>query len=324
MREVCLVPTFKREELLFCCLRRIREIDPRMQIEVFPDRGTLADPKIKKILTQFGAHGHLVPDSNYYGNSANAMNALLWAYNAGFDRVFYVESDVMAHHNLFAWYRHAFEEYEEENPFCLLGWVFNRYAPLVDGDLMQAWFYAPSFAIERRNLELVAPHATPLYFEDMAGYVRTRFKDSPLNDPQNLGHYEFDGLLQRVLDQYKMQTVSPGIAKCSHMGFVRSYGDSGAGFGYEELFDGRTDFRDRVERIEQLIADPYERMWYFGRDIVERELGREIPERVFHYKITLPGGWTSELESPLELRKLPRRLNSVNIPQDAKIEIMLG
>jgi hypothetical protein len=323
MKEVCIVTTFGREELLYCCLKRIRDFEPNLQIEVFPDRRTILNPLVQEIVTKFGAHGHLCPDSHWYGNSRNALDSLLWAYNAGFDRVFFIEADVMAHYNLFAWYRKTFEEYQEENPFCLLGWVFNRHAPLVDCDLVQPWFYAPSFAMERPTLELVVQHATPLYFQDMPSYVRDNFKDSPLNDPQNINHWEFDGLVQRILDQEKRQTVSPGIAKCSHMGFVRSYGDEGAGRGYEELFDGRTDFMERVERIEQLIADPYERIQFFGRDIVERELGRTIPERIFRYRISLPGGWSTEFQSPLEVRKLPRRLASADIPHDAIIEPVL-
>lgn len=324
MNEVVIVPCYLRPELLYCCLKRIREFQPRIEIHLFPDRGTWKDSVIQKLSILFNTDIHIVADHDLYGNTYNTMEAYKWAWHAGFEYVYLIESDVMVHHDFFSWHRKMQEEYREDGLFASMGWVFNRHAPIVDGEMFQHWYYSVGVCFHRTQLASVIMHATPSYYTDMSGYVRDHFKDSPLNDPQNVAHYEQDGLIQRVLDQEKMQTVSPGIAKCSHMGFVRSYGDSGAGFGYEELFDGRTDFRDRVERIEQLIADPYERMWYFGRDIVERELGREIPERVFHYKITLPGGWTSELESPLEMRKLPRRLNSVNIPQDAKIEIMLG
>lgn len=324
MSEVVLVTNYLRPELLYCCLKRIREFQPKIPIHLFPDRGTWKDSLIQKMKLWFGIEIHIVPEHDLYGNSYNTLEAYKWAWHAGYDYIYLIESDVIVHRDFFSWHRRVHEEYDEEGLFASMAWIFNRHAPLVDGDLFQPWFYSIGDCFHRDMLTSVITHASPSYYFDMAGYIRNHFKDSPINDPQNIAHHEQDGLVQRIIDRERRQTVSPGIAKCSHMGFVRSYGDSGAGFGYEELFDGRTDFRDRVERIEQLIADPYERMWYFGRDIVERELGREIPERVFHYKITLPGGWTSELESPLELRKLPRRLNSVNIPQDAKIEIMLG
>jgi hypothetical protein len=52
-------------------------------------------------------------------------------------------------------------------------------------------------------------------------------------------------------------------------------------------------------------------------------LGRTIPERIFKYRLSLKGGWSTEFESPLEIRKLPKRIASVEIPQDAKIELVL-
>jgi hypothetical protein len=92
MREVVLVPTFHREELLHCCLRRIRSYDGDIPIHVFPDRGT-GTPLVRTICDCYDAHMHLVPDSDWYGNTANTMNAYLWAFNEGYDRIFYVESE---------------------------------------------------------------------------------------------------------------------------------------------------------------------------------------------------------------------------------------
>jgi hypothetical protein len=323
MRECVLVPTYKRIELLFCCLKRIREFEPNIPIHLFPDRGTWKDAFIHRLHILFDAKIHIVADHDLYGNTYNLMEAYKWAWHAGYEYIYMIESDVMVHHDFFSWHRKMHEEYREEGLFASMGWIFNRHAPIAEGELFQPWYYSIGVCFHRAQLASVILHATPSYYCDMAGYVRTHFKDSPLNDPQNIAHFEQDGLVQRILDREKMQTVSPGIAKCSHMGFVRSYGDEGAGRGYEYLFDGRTDFMERVERIEQLIADPYERAAFFGKDIVSREIGREIPERIFHYRISLPGGWSTEFESPLEIRKLPKRIASVEIPQDAKIEPVL-
>src|SRR5215472_5565938 len=97
MTEVVLVPHFRREELLHCCLRRIRDYQPKMEVHLFPDRGTWRDSMVAKLADRFKAILHMVPDNDWYGNTANIMNAYLWAYNAGYDRIFMVESDVMVH-----------------------------------------------------------------------------------------------------------------------------------------------------------------------------------------------------------------------------------
>src|SRR5215467_7796819 len=127
MREVVLVPTYKRPELLFCCLKRLRGYDGDIPIHVFPDRGTLNDSLVWSICSQFEAVRHLVPDHDWYGNTPNVMNAYLWAYNEGYDRVFYVESDVMIHPDFYTWHR----EQHEDNPdiFASMAWIFNREAP---------------------------------------------------------------------------------------------------------------------------------------------------------------------------------------------------
>jgi hypothetical protein len=322
MHEVVIVPCYLRPELLYCCLKRIRESQPWIPIHLFPDRGTWKDRQIIKIGLEFDAIIHVVADHDLYGNSYNTMEAYKWAWHAGYEYVYLIESDVMVHPDFFSWHRKMHEEYRDEGLFASMGWIFNREAPIVDGELFQPWFYSIGVCFHRTQLSSIIMHASPSYYCDMADYVRKHFKDSPLNDPQNIAHFEQDGLVQRILDQEKLQTVAPGIAKCSHMGFARSYGES-SGRCYEDLFDGLTDFKDRVHRVEQLIADPYERVAYFGKNIVEREIGREIPKRTFRYRVILPGGWSTEFESELEVRKLPRRLASVEIPQDAKIGLVI-
>jgi hypothetical protein len=319
VREVVLVPTYHREELLFCCLKRLRSYDGDIPIHVFPDRGT-GDPLVHTICDGFDAHMHLVPDNDWYGNTANTMNAYLWAFNAGYDRVFYVESDVMVHADFFSWHREQQETFP--NIFASMAWIFNREAPISDDLMFQPWIYSVGLCFSRDKLALIAQHATPKYYGDMPGYIERRFKTSPLTDRFAVMHWEQDGLLQRILDEDRSQTVSSGIAKCSHVGFVRSYGD-GTQEDYEKFLglDGLR-FDERVQRVEQFIADPYARMEVFGRAIVEREIGHVIPVRKFTYRITIPGGWQSTFVSELKKESLPRRLNSVPMTDRDIIELI--
>jgi len=320
MREVVLVPTYRREELLFCCLKRIRAIEPDIEIQVFPDRGTFHDPAVRAICEGFKAHAHLVPDNDWYGNSANVLESYRWAYNAGYDRIFYIESDVMVHADFFSWHRRQQEDFPWI--FASMAWIFNRNAPIVDDLLFQPWYYSPGVCFSREKLALIVQHATPKYYGNMQGYIEERFKASPLNVPFAVAHFEQDGICQRILDEDKSQTVCPGIAKCSHVGFTRSYGgdtqeDYERFLGLEGLR-----FDERVARVEEFIADPYWRAQVFGRAIVEREIGKELPKREFTYRVRLVGGWESTFTTELSRAFLPKRINSVPIPADAEIVLI--
>lgn len=262
---------------------------------------------------------HLVPDNDWYGNTANTMNAYLWAFNAGYDRIFYVESDVMVHKDFFSWHRQQQEEFP--NIFASMAWIFNRHAPITDDLMFQPWFYSIGVCFSREKLALIAQHATPKYYGDLHGYIERRFKASPLNVPFAIAHVEQDGLIQRVLDEDKSQTVSPGIAKCSHVGFTRSYGgdtqeDYERFLGLEGLR-----FDERVERVEEFIADEYWRASVFGKDIVQREIGHVLQKREFTYRIKI-GEFESTFKSELRQGRLPRRINSVPIPKDAEVVLM--
>jgi len=60
-------------------------------------------------------------------------------------------------------------------------------------------------------------------------------------------------------------------------------------------------------------------MKYFGRNIVEREIGCEIQPRIFRYRMTV-GEFETEFTSDLELRHLPRVINSVPRTAETVIE----
>lgn len=318
MLEVVLIPTYKRPEHLVCCLRRIRKWEPDIQIAVFPDRCTAKDEDTEQALRFHRNDSTLivpVPDHDFHGNTYNAMEAFRWAFNEGFDRIFYIEDDVMIHPDFFAWHRAQHDLWPKI--FATMAWVFNRHAPLVDDVMFQPWYYAIGTCFTRRKLALVVEHANPKYYADMPGYVERTFPESQLNTPFGIQHYEQDGLIQRVLDVDKTQTISPGITKCTHMG---SFGYNYGWGGRDELFANCGSFMDRCKRLESFIADPYWRSEIFGREIVEREIGHRLPRREFTYKISIPGGWETIFKSELSKQTLPRKIHSVPLPSNAVIE----
>lgn len=314
LNECVIVPTFNRPELLHCCLKRIREAEPEIPVLVFPDRGTW--PLYKgSIDKRFDVEVMMVPDNPWHGNTSNTMEAFRFAYNGGADVVYYIEDDVMIHPNFFAWHRDQ-HGYEGNKLFGSMGWVFNQHAPITNDLLYQPWYYAIGTCFRRPKLRLIVEHASPLYYEYMRDYIAEKFPLSALNSPFGIEHYEQDGLIQRVMERDKSQTVAAGIACCSHVG---AFGYN-RGWTQDKFFAGCKDFDARVERIEILIKDPYWRAQLFGRKLVEREIGHVLAPREFVYDIRTPDGWHSKFFSELSREALPTRINSVDLPPGTTIE----
>lgn len=313
--EVVIVPTYRRPELLFLCLKQIREIEPEIPILLFPDRGTWKDSQIVEIGKKYHTRIIFVPDHDFHGNSYNAMEAFRYIYNEGWETIYYLEEDTLVHPDFFKWHREQHEHFPKI--FASMAWIFNRHAPIHDDILFQPWYYAIGTCFQRDKLMKIVEHATPRYYEDMQGYIEKNFKASKLNSTFGIQHYEQDGLIQRILEVDKTQTVSPGITKCTHLGF----GGYNRGWDtYAQFFEGCLSWEDRLSRLANLLGDPYWRAEIFGREIVEREIGYELPKRLLKYRITLPGGWESEIVSELKKDSLPRRINSVTLPEHAIIE----
>jgi len=120
--------------------------------------------------------------------------------------------------------------------------------------------------------------------------------------------------VQFCLMEDRSQVAWCGISKVDHVGTSGYNKTNGLRF-YGTL-------EEQIQQIESFIADPYARIEAFGRPIVERELGLEIPKCVKRYRIAIPGGWESEFESELSIERFPRRINSVPVPQEAKVVII--
>lgn len=321
MKEIVLVPTYKRPEMLFYCLSLIRAIEPRIPIAVFPDRGTYNDKEFTEVMDSFDPEVTLacvVPEHDYYGNTMNTMEAFRWAYNCGCERIFYVEDDVMVHWDFFKWHREIHEECEGLEIFASMGWIFNRYAPITTDVLFQPWYYSVGTCFTREKLKLIVDHATPRYYKDMPGYIEKAFSGSSLNTVhQDIQHFEQDGLIQRVMDRDRSQVVCRGMASCTHLGT----------FGYNKGWEQRDGFygdaktfEERLVKLSQFLADPYWRASLFGREIVEREIGKELPPRLNKYLLRV-GPYECEYQSELKPEQFPKRLRSV--PRTPEMEIVV-
>lgn len=311
MKEVLLLPTFRRNEYLFCALKRIREQDLRLKIMVFSDRGE-DNSELRDIVEFYNAGLRITPIHNYHGNTFNVMEAYRWAYDCGFELIHMSEDDAMQHADCLAWHRQMHAELDFI--FCSCGWVFNHHAPITDDIAFAPWFYAPNSCWKREKLALIVKHANPIYYNSMVDYVLKNFPDSILHNKGkqlNTAFFEEDALIQFCIMQDRSQVVWNGIAKIDHVG--------AQGYNRKDGPRFMGTLEECVAQVEELIADPYWRASVFGRAIVEREIGRELPPRSFKYRVKIPGGWEARFESELNLKRLPKRILSVPVPDSAEI-----
>lgn len=316
MKECVVVCTYLREPWLHCCLRRLREQDKAIDIFVFSDRGETS-PELEETCKKFNAHLIVQPTHSFPGNSWNAGTAWRFAYNCGYELLHIVEDDTMAKPDLLSWSREMHEELGESmGIFASCGWVFNHFMPFNDDNYICNWIYIPQFSITRKKLELVLPHLNYHYFSDMDKYLTENFPENALNKlyPQ-ISHSEVDGLCQRVLMENKSSCVwcaTPKVIHASPIGYNRGWDTQ------EEFFAGCTAFDDKVARVEEFIRDPYWRSTLMEKSHVEREEGRKLDDRVFHYKVEFDG-WSTEFDSPLTKERLPKKIHSVQIPKHARL-----
>lgn len=299
-----IVPIYKRNEYLWCCLDHIRKADPTIDVFVFSDRGD-DNTELRLVCDNFWTELEIIPEHARYGNTYCVMEAFRKTYARGYDLTFYVESDVMVKPDYFAWAIRAHEEYPEILAAC--GWVCNLEAPISDDDYLFAWFYSPCASFSRESLGKIVEHAKPDYYDNMRGYVLRTFPNSILHaqgKQANTAFFEQDGGIQYILERDKQVCAWRRTALCHHIG----------AHGYNRpdgpVFEGTLD--ERVTKVETLLANPHLRAQMFGRAIVEREIGGPIPKREFRYRITTPDRWQSDLVTELEAQDLPTRLNSSN------------
>jgi hypothetical protein len=317
VKEICVVPTFRRPELLACCLKRIRAAEPDIPISVFPDRGTIDDPQVQEVLSRFtGIETHFVPQHTYHGNSYNAGEALRFAYNSGYDLIHYIEDDFFIKPDLFEWTRSRHERFDDV--FCSAGWVFNLHSPIDSGDYFVPWIYIPQFSIRRDKLKLVLNYLRPSYYADMQGFMQKQFSGCKLNGHESsvIAHYEIDGLIQRIITDGKYQVLWPSVAKGLHRG---GWGYNRGWTDQELLLGASSTLDERITKVEELASDEYWCAEVFSRKVVEREIGHVLPRRNFRYEVRLPSGWTSEYVSELPKRQLPRKINGVTLSPEAEI-----
>jgi hypothetical protein len=311
VKECVLVPTYKRNEFLWCALKSIRAQDWKIKVFIFSDRGE-DSAELRMVADYFNAHLRIIPRHNYYGNSYCVMEAFRWSYEHGYELIHICEDDAMQHYDCLGWHRETHGLFKDL--FCSCGWVFNLHAPITDDYMFAPWYYAPNACFTREKLGLIVKHANPLYYNDPVKYVLETFPKSILHDKgkqRTTKFYEQDAICQYVMEQGKSQVAWRASALIDHVGI--------SGYNKPDGIKFEGTLEERVAQVEALVADHYWRANIFSRKVVEREIGHILPRRNFRYEVRLPGGWSTEYLSELPKHQLPKKIHSVTLPKDAEI-----
>lgn len=241
MREIVLVPTWKRRDMLYCCLEAIRAAEPDIKIEVFPDRGT----EETDLCQWFKATEHKTIPHTLHGNTYNVMEALKWAYKHHAELVYVIEDDAIVDPSFFFWCHQALAEHP--GIFAACGWRYSPDAlpPCEGPDVIIPWYLSVASAIPKRSLYGIVQHARADYYSDMQGYLDCIYPQSPRKGSM---HYEQDGLVLRVCEAEGKSCAWPRRPRVTHIGW--------AGYHMPEGEELKGTLEERVAIIKLLLKDP--------------------------------------------------------------------
>lgn len=218
MKDIVIVPTFSRPEMLWFCLERLFAcpetlgLDVKVYVDahanvVLPD----STKDLQRVQTMFpNAQFNWRQPHKHDGNTFNVMMAYKEAYEAGAKFIFLVEDDVIVDEEFFAWHAAA----QLKFPFCSVASRCLKGGAVQDDYVVSSSYASIGVCWYRDSLATVVEHATPFYFRNMSGYLNTVFRDGRADQ-----YTEQDGLIERIIQHNRAQVIFPQQPHCSHIGW---------------------------------------------------------------------------------------------------------
>lgn len=293
MRDIIIIPTFKRPEYLALCLEKIlaakgaRDLDIRVYHDM---RFGTAPPLESKDLAIFAGarfirrdlHGHL-------GNMFNFLEAYKEAYADTEARyVYLIEDDVLVEPDFFDWHeaiqargqtRRMYVAPSSTEPegdfnerrdyFCSVGWHCIRTQEKRDTVLPFAEdphayiesavdFSSIGVCWKRENLAAVVRHANTNYYRSPITYLAAAFQGSEI--PPNKWTEQAGLIMRLVLEGKGSRVVAwAGAPRCAHIGIRGYHRPSGHNFA-GELYHRIEGLRRAISEgsLNSLSKDPFD------------------------------------------------------------------
>ena len=256
VNDICIVPTHKRDELLFLCLEAVRAQDSKLPIIVFSDRGHHSQD-LSYSCAKFGAELVVRPHGLGYGNSFNVIEGMRYAVSLGVEMVHCIEDDTILHRGYLDWARPMLREGGKEFRFaCALG--------RIPDDRLSTWYTSPCVSWNSRALMQCLEKVPLGYFaptrEEMQKIVDAAFPGSRFH----FGSAEQDGFFLRCLEFFRWRTAYPEHCLASHIG----------AWGYNRHGHNPPagTFEERVHFCRKLLHDREKRTEMFGKRITDSEM----------------------------------------------------
>lgn len=263
MKDIVLIPTYRRPEYLYLCLEHLAKTYPDAQDREFwiCEDSRPHDEYTFKIVREwehdvYNAWIKRLPlcwikqrEHEYNGNSFNVMRSYRAAYEQPDVRfVYLVEDDVFVTPDFFRW--HEDMSRVEPNAMCSIAYRCSRnHEAKKDISDPAAYFstardYA-SIGVRwpKEKLAWVVEHDKDSYYRSQDQYMVTRFP----NNRFSRDFSEQDGLIMRVMWEIQGYTVWPYVPRCYHMGW----------YGYHRPNGKRPNgFLDaKIDEIRRIVSD---------------------------------------------------------------------
>lgn len=211
MRDIVLIPTFSRPEMLWHCLEHlsvaesIADYEVRVLLDFHRDRKPPPAAEVEQVVARFPIVTKLIrrDPHSFHGNSYNVLQGYKEALAA--EHVYLVEDDVLVEPDFFLWHR----QQQGNGAFCSVA-VRNERSGLLKSDRDYA---SLGVCFPRASVQHIVKHARSDYYRDQQGYIARTFDGRFGNE-----FHEQDGLILRVMGSIGGYSIWPLEPKARHVG----------------------------------------------------------------------------------------------------------
>jgi hypothetical protein len=256
VKDIVLIPTFERPEMLQLCLEHLYTNPEVARNEVLvwiiEDHhvGNPPAPENGHVAIQFTSCEMWFTSRqphHYWGPAYNILTGLREARDAGAEFIFLVEQDVMVAPDFIRWHRAVYRK--QSDILASIGCRYVRYQgdETITAFLLARWSSSIGIAWRAENLSPVLEHANEDYFTREIEYLDERFTDGSWPWPGRWGSQ--DGMIHRVLRQSGKRNAFPAKPRCYHAGYYGKFQRKD-----KQTVEGAT-LGERIQNLRQRIRD---------------------------------------------------------------------
>jgi len=254
MKDIVLVPCYERNEYTRLCLEylsRARGIEYNLVVlcvDAHDGDGGINAGQMHNL--QYGNDlfedflVHIHAPHNTYGNSKNIVDSLKMAYDAGAQRIFLVEDDIMVAPDIFEWHEAVLEQ---ADPFVSCATALNKSAHFQINGPQAMDERCQDTAAYKRLLGPYSSHAAAFKRENL-GLLLTMIEKYPVEWAQG---YEQDIYIQRLMGSLSFPnrgSAWPYVPRAYNVGWRSYHINTGM------QFNGTLE--EKVRALEATIKDP--------------------------------------------------------------------